>query len=104
MKYYNAVKYIEKCRKDKRKLEFPRYFESHLQDRGLDKNFVRDTLKNGEVKAIIEQERNGEIRYKVHFKLNNNKDLSIIVKIYLNRDKLRLITIFPEDSKRREND
>jgi hypothetical protein len=76
------------------------YFKEVCKDRNLKIKDVRNLIKKNEILGIINQNKKENL-FKVCFCYEYNKDLYLIIKILFNK-RLRLITIFPEDSKRRK--
>lgn len=74
-----------------------RHFKEKCNERNFDINSIKKLIQKNKILGILEQNNN---LYKIWYFYEKNKDLNIILKIINNR--IKLITIFPSESKRRQ--
>ncbi len=92
----DALKLIK--RNLRKKVVESKHFKEQCEDRELDMNLIKETVRKNKILGILEQD---EELYKIWFFYEKNKDLNIIIKILSNR-RLRFVTVFPCYSERRK--
>jgi hypothetical protein len=92
-----ALKIIKKCL-NKNFLE-SMHFKSVCKDRNLEIEDIRRLIKKNKILGIINQNEKENV-FKVCIHYRNDKDLYLVIKILYDK-KVKLVTIFPENLKRR---
>jgi hypothetical protein len=76
-----------------------KHFKDQCAGRNLDPRVVERLIRESKILGILEQNENEKV-YKILFYLTT-KDLNLIIKI-LPGNKIKLITVFPSKSERRQ--
>ena len=98
MEVDKAIQTIKICfNKPKKKLVLSGHFQDQCKERDLDVAGILERCKNCKILGIVEQE---DDLYKVWIKYTEDTDVIVAIKI-LSKDKIKLITIFPQKSERR---